>query len=54
MLNAVGLLRTHKKAHDALAAAMQRGESVGTCIELLERMLDSSELRVADEGSSNE
>lgn len=54
VLNAVALLRTHEKAHDALAAAMQRGESVGACIELLERMLDSSELRAAEDGSSNE
>lgn len=28
VLNSVALLRTHERAHDALAAAMQRGESV--------------------------
>lgn len=28
VLNAVALLRAHSKAHDALAAAMQRGEPV--------------------------
>ena len=45
VLNAVALLRQHTAAHDALAQAMQRGESVGACIESLERTLDVEELR---------
>ncbi len=44
MLNSVALLRQHDKAHDALAAAMLRGESVGSCIQTLESLLDSSQL----------
>ena len=44
MLNAVALLRQHEKAHDALAAAMLRGESVGSCIQTLESLLDRSQL----------
>lgn len=44
VLNAVALLRQHEAAHTALAAAMQRGESVGSCIQTLERLLNRDEL----------
>ncbi len=48
VLNAVALLRQHTAAHTALAAAMQRGESVGSCIQTLEGMLNKDELKPAD------
>ena len=41
VLNTVTLLRRHEAAHDALAAAMQRGASIGECIALLEAQLRS-------------
>ncbi|KAL4423202.1 hypothetical protein ABPG77_000335 [Micractinium sp. CCAP 211/92] len=42
VLNVVSLLRSHEAAHDALAAAMQRGASVGECIAVIERELARS------------
>ena len=36
VLNTVSLLRRHEAVHDALADAMLRSSSVGTCIKLLE------------------
>lgn len=36
VLNTVSLLRQHEAAHNALAAAMQRGASVGECIAVIE------------------
>jgi len=37
VLSDAALLRRHEKAHSALADAMQRGESVGACVGVLER-----------------
>ncbi len=50
VLNAVALLRQHSKAHDALAEAMKRGESVGKCIETLEQTLNAGELKAVSNG----
>jgi hypothetical protein len=43
VLNVVTLLRRHEGVHDALAAAMQRGASVGECIAVIEQQLAGSE-----------
>lgn len=43
VLNVVTLLRRHERVHDALAAAMQRGASVGECIALIEEQLAGSQ-----------
>ncbi len=43
VLNVVTLLRRHEPVHDALAAAMQRGASVGECIAVIERELAGAE-----------
>lgn len=42
MLNVVSLLRSHEAVQDALAAAMQRGATVGECIAVIERELARS------------
>ena len=39
VLNAAALLRRHAALQDQLAAAMERGESVGRCVALIEREL---------------
>ncbi|EFN53352.1 hypothetical protein CHLNCDRAFT_25833, partial [Chlorella variabilis] len=43
VLNVVTLLRRHERVHDALAAAMQRGGSVGECIGVIEGELAGSQ-----------
>lgn len=43
VLNVVSLLRKHERAHDALAAAMQRGASVAECIAVIEGELAGSD-----------
>ena len=43
VLNVATLLRRHAGVHDALAAAMARGESVGACVALLEGQLAGAE-----------
>ena len=40
MLNTTLLLRQHEAVHDALADAMARGKSVGTCCALIEERVD--------------
>lgn len=42
VLNTVSLLRQHEAVHDALAAAMQQGASVGECIAVIEGQLATS------------
>lgn len=42
VLNVVSLLRSHEAVQDALAAAMQRGATVGECIAVIERELARS------------
>jgi hypothetical protein len=42
VLNSVALLRTHEKAHSALAAAMQRGETVRSQNHLMLAMMTLS------------
>lgn len=42
VLNTTTLLRRHERTHDALAAAMQRGCSVGECIAVIEAQLAGS------------
>lgn len=39
LLSAVGLLRRHARAHDALTAAMSEGRSLGACLEVLQSAL---------------
>eukprot|EP00878_Enallax_costatus_P026653 GHUV01028614.1.p1 GENE.GHUV01028614.1~~GHUV01028614.1.p1 ORF type:complete len:130 (+),score=25.23 GHUV01028614.1:163-552(+) len=39
VLNVAALLRRHVSLHDRLAAAMDRGASVGECIQLIEQQL---------------
>ena len=36
VLNTVSILRRHTSTHEKLAAAMDAGQSVGSCISLLE------------------
>lgn len=43
VLNVVTLLRRHEATHDALAAAMQQGASVGECIAVIEQQLAASD-----------
>jgi hypothetical protein len=42
VLNVAMLLRRHAAVHDALAAAMGRGASVGACVGILERALEGN------------
>lgn len=51
VLNSVALLRQHSAAHAALSAAMQRGESVGSCIQSLEEALVADDLKEAEPAS---
>jgi hypothetical protein len=44
VLNSVALLRQHAAAHEALSAAMQRGDSVGSCVQILEEALNKDDL----------
>ncbi|GFH32185.1 uncharacterized protein HaLaN_31364 [Haematococcus lacustris] len=39
VLNVAMLLRRHSAIHDKLAAAMSRGDSVGSCLALVEEEL---------------
>ncbi len=39
VLNTASLLRRHADVHAALADAMQRGDSVGECVALIEQQL---------------
>ena len=52
MLNTVLLLRAHSSAHEALAAAMERGASVAECVRIVEQSLDEKELKVSSKDSS--
>ena len=36
VLNTISMLRRHSQTHEKLAAAMDSGESVGTCIGIIE------------------
>ena len=40
VLNVVTLLRRHSALHEKLAAAMDQGASVGSCIALIEQELE--------------
>lgn len=42
VLNVAFLLRAREGLQDELAAAMQRGESVAACIQLIERRFDET------------
>lgn len=41
VLNTISMLRRHSETHDKLAAAMDSGASVGTCIGVIEDGLDN-------------
>jgi hypothetical protein len=43
VLNTATLLRRHATLHDKLAAAMSRGDSVASCVALIEQHLSTVE-----------
>ena len=47
VLNVTQLLRTHRKTHEALSAAMARGASVGECITVVEQSIVVNAERLA-------
>lgn len=47
VLNTVLLLRAHRSAHEALAAAMERGASVAECVRIVEQCLDEKQLNTS-------
>ncbi|KAK6151968.1 hypothetical protein DH2020_014603 [Rehmannia glutinosa] len=44
VLNTVLILRRHEKARAMLAEAMSKGQSVGSCVDLIEKTIDVAEL----------
>jgi hypothetical protein len=50
VLNDALLLRRHASLHEQLAAAMQRGESVGACVRRIEAALAGSDADVLGPG----
>jgi hypothetical protein len=52
VLNTVLLLRAQRSAHEALAAAMQRGASVAECVRVIEECLDEKQLNTRSANDS--
>ncbi|MFS7954197.1 putative peptidase M41 [Helianthus anomalus] len=44
ILNTILILRHHEQAHALLAKAMSEGKSVGSCIDVIEKNIDKTDI----------